>query len=92
MPETFDLSVLQMKYLIGALGGGLVLLAALVLAYLAMWQPRRPNLPNGAFPPPVRSWRAAWAYFPWVVALTIAASAAYGVAMAIAYALNPPNW
>ena len=89
--DLFNLSVLQERYLIGALAVGLVLLIAIVLTYMMMWEPRKQN-PDGSFPPPARGWRGAARHVPWVLVLTFVGIIAYGVLMAVACVMDPPNW
>jgi len=87
----FSLNVLQLKYLVGALAGGAVLAIATALTGMMLWQPRAQN-PDGSFPPPQRGWRGVLRHVPWVLVLTIVGIIAYGIVMAVACVLNPPNW
>ena len=82
-----NLNLLQNRWVLLALAGGVVLVLAMVLACLAIWRPREEPPPGEARPPARFSARV-----PWFLLLTIAGIAAYAVIYVLVQAMNPPNW
>ena len=82
-----NLDVLQNRWVLLALAGGVVLVLAMVLACLAVWRPREEGLPGGSAGPARFSARV-----PWFLILTIAGIAAYAAIYVLVHAMNPPNW
>jgi hypothetical protein len=82
-----NLDVLQNRWVLLALAGGVVLVLAMVLACLAVWRPREEAPPGGESRPARFSARV-----PWFLILTIAGIAAYAVICVLVRAMNPPNW
>ena len=84
------LDVLQYRWLILAMLGGLALVLALVLSYLALWRERA-----AADQPKAEEWPfRAWLTFtvPWVLALTYVGLAVCVVVYTLAQSAYPPNW
>jgi len=103
----FSLEVLQDRWLILALAGGAGLVLAAILAYMALWRPRREEGPDAAVPaggddldglPDTHGKVAAPGHetpaspVPWFLILTFLGIAAYAVIYVIVQALGPPNW
>jgi hypothetical protein len=75
------LDILQDQWLILALGGGLELVLAVIVAYLGYW--RTPSdQAEAADRRPV----------PWVLILVYAATPVFAIVYLIFRAMNPPNW
>ena len=81
-----NLDVLQNRWVLLALAGGVVLVLAMVLACLELWRPREESPPGPAAAAPFS------ARVPWFLALTIAGIAAYAVIYVLVRAMRPPNW
>jgi hypothetical protein len=85
-----NLDLLQNRWVFLALAGGVVLVLAMVLAYLAIWRPREEAPPGGEVRPACPAKFSARA--PWFLILTVAGIAAYAVIYVLVQAMNPPNW
>lgn len=102
----FSLEVLQNRWLILALAGGVALVLAVILAHMALWRPRREEGPGAAVPAggdeadglEDASGQAAPGHetphppVPWFLILTFLGIAAYAVIYVIVQAVRPPNW
>jgi hypothetical protein len=84
-----DLTVLQYRWLMIALPGGVGLVLLLTLGYLAIWQPRK--LPGAA---PAKPTPGEWfrSFMPWILIVTYVGLAAWAVIFTIWMAGSPPNW
>jgi len=82
-----DLTILQDRWVLLALAGGVVLVLATALAYTALWRPREGPPPGGAAVPAKFTARV-----PWFLVLTVAGIAAYAVIYVAVKAMRPPNW
>ncbi|MFZ0389501.1 MAG: hypothetical protein WAN36_03505 [Calditrichia bacterium] len=78
-------SVLQNQFVVMALGGGLAIVLAMVLVYLAIWRPRRGDEVQHGFKGFLRS-------IPWVLIFTISTFLAYGVIQVIYHIFHPPTF
>jgi hypothetical protein len=91
----FSLEVLQNRWLILALAGGIALVLAVILAYMALWRPRREDGPGGQFAPEAEEapgHETPHPPVPWFLILTFLGIAAYAVIYVIVQAVRPPNW
>ena len=79
----FRLDVLQYQWLILALLGGLVLVMAMVLTYMAFWR----QGDNEEATPGRRR-----AFLPWILIVTYVAIAIYAVVYFLYMVKRPPNW
>ena len=82
-----NLNLLQNRWVLLALAGGVVLVLAMVLACLAIWRPREESQAGAEAAPARFSARV-----PWFLVLTIAGIAAYAVIYVVVRAMRPPNW
>jgi len=80
------LDVLQNQWLIFALVGGTAILFAMILLFMALWQPREEEEAAEEAGPARRS------FMPWVIILLFGATAAFMAAYLLRAALRPPNW
>jgi hypothetical protein len=91
----FSLDVLHDRWIIMVLAGGPALVGAMALAYLAIWTPRRPQdaaRPATAIKEEYSEDESPPQPIPWILILTYAGVAAYGMLYCVARALRPPNW
>ena len=82
-----NLDLLQNRWVLLALSGGVVLVLAMILACLELWRPREEAPPGGELRPARFSARV-----PWFLILTVAGIAAYAVIYVLVQAMSPPNW
>lgn len=68
----FDYTILQNRWLILSLGGGLVLVLGVVLAYIAIWRPRHGPGEGGERPS-----GATLQFMPWILVVTYLAILVY---------------
>jgi len=61
----FQYHILQNQWLVLALGGGLVLVLAVVLSYIAIWRPRRSPGRSDE-----RGSKATLQFIPWILIVT----------------------
>ncbi len=78
----FRLDVLQDQWLILALGGGVVLVLTVIVAYLGYWRTptKEEGAPDGHGP------------VPWVLILLYAAIPVFAIVYLLFRAACPPNW
>ena len=81
-----NLDVLQNRWLILALSGGVVLVLGTILACLALWRPREEETAESPRSAPFT------ARLPWFLLLTFAGLAAWAIIYVLVQAMNPPNW
>ncbi len=81
-----DINILQNRWLILAFFGGLSLILAVVLAYMAYYRPRPAGGQEQAPPP------AWWRLMPWVLVLIAAGVIIWGLLYTYAWSVTPPNW
>lgn len=86
----FHLNVLQNKYVMLALIGGLMAVLMIVISYLAIWRPRR-NDAMASEDNPDTVW-VALRSVPWIIVVSYAGILIWGIIYTIAKAINPPNW
>lgn len=87
----FHLEVLQNRWVFLGLFGGIVLVLAMVLTYVALWQPR----PPGQFNQPdsrLQGWIPLRLAIPWFLILTYVGVVLYGILYVILVSTTPPNW
>ena len=85
-----NLDLLQNRWVLLALSGGVVLVLAMILACLELWRPREEAPPGGEVRPACPA--KFTARVPWFLILTVAGIAAYAVIYVLAQAMTPPNW
>jgi hypothetical protein len=90
----FNLNVLQNQWLMLALIGGTALMFTLLLAYPAIWRPRKEPSEDTAQEPTQPLSVLAWlrSFMPWILIVVYAAAAVYVVIYTWMAAVNPPNW
>lgn len=85
----FRLNIQQNLWVLLAVMCGTALVLSLVLAYLAIWQPREPR---GVEPADGSHEQRGRAALPWILIVTYISVAVWGLVYTISKALNPPNW
>jgi len=85
-----DLAVLQNRWLVLALFGGLALALVIVLAYLALW--RSGGSPGGPAPEMPETETHERGRVPWVVIILWAGAVVFSVGYVIFAILRPPTW
>ena len=90
----FRLSVLQYQWLFLALFGGAATIVGMVLAYLAIWRPRKSPDREVAESGYEGCSGLRWyiSFMPWVLTLTYVAAIVFGILYAIDKIIRPPNW
>ena len=87
----FRTDVLQNQWLILALIGGLALVAAMALAYLAFWRPRSGAAGGSAVQDGAAPARPQGT-IPWIIILAFAFAAIFVLIYTWMAAVSPPNW
>jgi predicted MFS family arabinose efflux permease len=87
-----QLNLLQDQWLFFAIVGGIALILALVLAYLAMWSPREATTPLAEAGPRPTAARKDRHFIPWILIVTFLFIAGFMAIYVARAALQPPNW
>jgi hypothetical protein len=88
----FRLDILQYRWLILSLTGGMVLMLGLVLACLAIWRAASQTPPRPTGDKEAQPVDRPRAFMPWFLIVVYVATAAYVVVYTLLMAANPPNW
>ena len=90
----FRLDVLQYQWAILSLFSGVILVLVTILAYMAMWRPRKDNETAVAESDyrGVSTGRWISSFMPWVLTLVFFSVIIFGAIYAFFMIHNPPNW